>query len=878
MKTISVSTLLPKIVPLIAGCNDDLANIILADAARTFARESDIVIETRGYPEAEAPEYGRMPEFALDPDSFVPLHFIARKEDKQTKRVYVTYSLLPTADLMPEAVIIRHYEAVTSQALFQLYSMPGKPWTSSDMANLYLQKYRIALGDAMRDNQTGGAVFDQYMLCGEPGDPGFIGAQNVSATVIGTDTSDGNITPAVVLAGYKGYAKGEMVVGEVPAMPQPTVSENVVTVYAGFNQNERVVTIPEAGALTVAKNKVTVPVGYIKSQRVAEIPVKTATLNENTVTIPEGYNNGQSLSVPVVSAVNDGEFVTVPVGYIRVEQKFKVAGGVEIDFVTATANDILAGKVGADVNGNPVYGNLQTVTATLTDNVVTVPKGNIAEAQTLTVAEMAEPSVSANVVTIPVGYNKTQKTKTIPEAGELSVSGNTVTCPIGYVKSVRTATVPEAGQTTVSGNVVTTPPGYVKSERKTTVGTAKGASTITPGTSDQTIAAGTYLTGALTVKGDANFTEENIADGVSMWGKVGTHKGGSSMEFYKCASVDTSARTWTGYKAVLTDGVYSFEETLTTGLSYLGGMEVKKGLVYSQDAKLRCPYTYSPCVCLAHFDGNAVDSTGTCKLTKANQIGTDTGTVKFGFSSLNFNYQGTIEECYLAIENLPELDAFTFEFWENQKASNFTGSRLIFRCMPEDVRMYTPDSLTWEQGVWRHHAFVRDAGSTTVREYVNGTKIAEIEFSAKLGGNGKILRWHLNTESTGRNGYADELAIFDYAKYTADFTPPTSTYEIKWEDLPAVEVSGAGFADANGIYLCTTPFASGTDRVWIKPGTNFGIYAYSEWGETRWYIVRGSSTLYYKYDGTDPWGGDWSEEYLEGETLTPVPTVSEYQG
>ena len=42
--------------------------------------------------------------------------------------------------------------------------------------------------------------------------------------------------------------------------------------------------------------------------------------------------------------------------------------------------------------------------------------------------------------------------------------------------------------------------------------------------------------------------------------------GGTS--FYRCASVDTSAKTWTGYKAVLADGVYSFEETVTEGLSY----------------------------------------------------------------------------------------------------------------------------------------------------------------------------------------------------------------------------------------------------------------------------------------------------------------------
>ena len=40
------------------------------------------------------------------------------------------------------------------------------------------------------------------------------------------------------------------------------------------------------------------------------------------------------------------------------------------------------------------------------------------------------------------------------------------------------------------------------------------------------------------------------------------------MAFYKCASVDTTAKTWTGYKAVLTDGVYSFEDNVTAGLTY----------------------------------------------------------------------------------------------------------------------------------------------------------------------------------------------------------------------------------------------------------------------------------------------------------------------
>lgn len=58
----------------------------------------------------------------------------------------------------------------------------------------------------------------------------------------------------------------------------------------------------------------------------------------------------------------------------------------------------------------------------------------------------------------------------------------------------------------------------------------------------------------------------------------------SSMEFYKCASVDTTAKTWTGYKALLTGGVYSFEEPVTTGLTYGTAYTPAVGKIYSTDA------------------------------------------------------------------------------------------------------------------------------------------------------------------------------------------------------------------------------------------------------------------------------------------------------
>lgn len=47
------------------------------------------------------------------------------------------------------------------------------------------------------------------------------------------------------------------------------------------------------------------------------------------------------------------------------------------------------------------------------------------------------------------------------------------------------------------------------------------AQAITPGTADQTIAAGKYLSGAQTIKGDANLLAANIKSGVSIFGVSG---------------------------------------------------------------------------------------------------------------------------------------------------------------------------------------------------------------------------------------------------------------------------------------------------------------------------------------------------------------------
>lgn len=71
----------------------------------------------------------------------------------------------------------------------------------------------------------------------------------------------------------------------------------------------------------------------------------------------------------------------------------------------------------------------------------------------------------------------------------------------------------------------------VNAVSKTYVGsgvTKKSAATYTPSTSNQTIAASQYLSGAQTIKGDANLVAGNIKSGVSIFGVTGTYTGGGS--------------------------------------------------------------------------------------------------------------------------------------------------------------------------------------------------------------------------------------------------------------------------------------------------------------------------------------------------------------
>lgn len=156
----------------------------------------------------------------------------------------------------------------------------------------------------------------------------------------------------------------------------------------------------------------------------------------------------------------------------------------------------------------PTYQAKTNITPTTSSQTITADAGYDALSS---VQINAMPSGSASTPATAITANPTI---TVSSGGLITATASasksvTPTVSAGYVSAGT------AGTVSVSGS-------------NTSQLTAKAAATYTPTTADQTIASGQYLTGAQTIKGDANLLAENIKDGVTIFGVTGTYTGGSA--------------------------------------------------------------------------------------------------------------------------------------------------------------------------------------------------------------------------------------------------------------------------------------------------------------------------------------------------------------
>ena len=270
-----------------------------------------------------------------------------------------------------------------------------------------------------------------------------------------------------------------------------------------------------------------------------------------SVTVPAGTEGTPTTAKGRVSnhSVQVLSSVTNTAGYI--------SGGTHTDVsgVFVSASELVSGTKTIDAAGTTDVTNYAAVS--VPEGVEGTPTNVVSPVNNHSV--IVSPRVTNTEGYIPgtqkVGNNTTiyasdlvSGTKTITGSGttdvtnyaEASVAAGSASTPATSVTANPSISVSSGGLITasVSASQSVTPSvsaGWVSSGTAGTVSvigsntqrlSTQAAQTITPGTTDQTIAAGKYLTGAQTILGDANLVAANIAKDVSIFGVTGTHEGG----------------------------------------------------------------------------------------------------------------------------------------------------------------------------------------------------------------------------------------------------------------------------------------------------------------------------------------------------------------
>lgn len=374
----------------------------------------------------------------------------------------------------------------------------------------------------------------------------------------GINTNDATLTSGTqMLQGITAYSKGTKYTGTIPskASADITVTANTVKVPAGYYSTANTKTVAEttvaipaisissdglitassaqtagyvaAKTITATKQLATqsaktitpsssaqVAVGAgkytIGDITVSAVPTETKTITANGTYSPSNGKYFSSVKVAVASdAVALQEKTITPTESIQVVNPDNGYGG----FSSVTVNGIPSTYIGSGITRK------SAATYTPTESEQTIAAGQYLDGAQ-TISAIPSTYVGSDV--------PTQGSKTVTPSTSVQTAVSSGTYVTGNIKvaAMPTGVLSTPAINTNTGVVTAgvSTAGYLgMGATKTLQLNTKSAATIIPSTTNQIIAAGQYLTGIQTIKGDANLVAANIASGVSIFGIAGTH-------------------------------------------------------------------------------------------------------------------------------------------------------------------------------------------------------------------------------------------------------------------------------------------------------------------------------------------------------------------
>ena len=328
----------------------------------------------------------------------------------------------------------------------------------------------------------------------------------------------------------------------------------------------------------------TVTVGAISGTYVgSQVPrndssdIESSASSSLTITAPSGYYDSDAtytatngtLIVPDISYVTSSGFLHVDYGVSAAGYLNSVSTSVEYNptnrlptqaATTITPSEssqtavaankwttgaVTVGAISSDYVGSGVSRRSST-DLTVSGAQVTAPAGYYSESASKSVATMTLPtsasssassgytskatigrSTSNQYINIPTGYNSSGAYYTVSATPNGSVTAPSTISGTSATISTGTNTLTLTKSVSVTPSVTTA--GYISSGTAgnssvslTASVTTKAAATITPGTTNQTIASGTYLTGTQTIAGDADLVAGNIISTANIFGVQGS--------------------------------------------------------------------------------------------------------------------------------------------------------------------------------------------------------------------------------------------------------------------------------------------------------------------------------------------------------------------